>query len=300
MSRTNTFSIENLRGKIAVHTVEQFLATFRIEPRNGLAEMYLGVHLFKSTVIGVCLQGSMRLVIDDKEHLVQSKDFYGILTDHIAEVKDISEDFLAINVVVSSQFIDETLPRQQHLSNVLMSLVESPVTHLSSDECLRISSWFKLFYEYAGLKHHSLRYEIVRSLLASVFFDVSGILENQRQGKASNRAEDLFIQFLRLVSLHSKRERMVGFYAEQLGVTPKHLTSTITRISGRNSLYWITRYVIIEAKSLLKNTNKSVGEIAQLLNFASQSFFGKFFKANTGISPNQYRQQILDEETVER
>lgn len=298
MSKINVFSAECLGDCPAIHCVEQAFAAFRITPENNLSHLYVGTNLFKVTVIGICLQGQMCLVVNEKEHIVKAEDFYGVLTDHRAGVKEVSDDFLAINVVVSSSFIDETLPQQRLLSSVLMSLVESPITHLSSEECQRITSWFKLAYEYAGLKHHPLRYEIVRSLLASVFYDVGGILENLHHGKVSNRAEDLFVQFLRLVSQHSKTERTVSFYAEKLGVTPKHLTATITRISGKSTLYWITRYVIIEAKSMLKNTSKSIGEIAEELNFASQSFFGKFFKSSTGISPSQYRQQDIDEEAL--
>lgn len=296
MARSSVFSITNLADHPAVHCIEQAFAAFRIAPENNLSYLYSGINLFEVTVIGICLQGQMRLTVNEKEHLVKAEDFYGILIDHRAEVKDVSGDFLAINVAVSSKFIDETLPQQRLLSNILMRLVDSPITHLRPEECQRITAWFKLVYEYSGLKYHPLRYEIVRSLLASVFYDVCGILENQHHGKISSRAEDLFVQFLRLVSHHSKTERTVSFYAEKLGVTPKHLTATITRISGKSTLYWITRYVIIEAKSLLKNTNMSIGEIAEELNFASQSFFGKFFKSSTDISPSQYRQQSTEEE----
>ncbi len=70
----------------------------------------------------------------------------------------------------------------------------------------------------------------------------------------------------------------MGFYARQLCITPKYLTTLIKRISGLSVSEWIDNYVIIEAKTLLKYSNMSVQEIAYALNFPNQSFFGSYFK----------------------
>jgi len=81
----------------------------------------------------------------------------------------------------------------------------------------------------------------------------------------------------------------VGFYARQLCITPKYLTTLIKRISGKSVSEWIDNYVILEAKTLLKYSNMSVQEIAYYLNFPNQSFFGSYFKRNAGMSPSQYK-----------
>ena len=52
---------------------------------------------------------------------------------------------------------------------------------------------------------------------------------------------------------------------------------------------WIDDYVTLEIKLMLKNTTKSIKEIAQELNFSSQSFLGKYFKDRVGVSPKEYR-----------
>jgi len=77
--------------------------------------------------------------------------------------------------------------------------------------------------------------------------------------------------------------------ARQLCITPKYLTTLIKRISGKSVSEWIDSYVILEAKTLLKYSNMSVQEIAYYLNFPNQSFFGSYFKRNTGMSPSQYK-----------
>ena len=70
-----------------------------------------------------------------------------------------------------------------------------------------------------------------------------------------------------------------------LCVTPKHLSATIKETSGRTAGEWIDSYVIIEAKTLLRNTGLTIQEVSAKLNFSNQSFFGKYFKHITGISP---------------
>lgn len=104
-----------------------------------------------------------------------------------------------------------------------------------------------------------------------------------------NRAESYFREFTQLLGEHYRRERSVGFYARQLCITPKYLTTLIKHISGKSVSDWIDSYVTLEAKTLLKYSNMSVQEIAYYLNFPNQSFFGSYFKRNTGMSPSQYK-----------
>ncbi len=81
----------------------------------------------------------------------------------------------------------------------------------------------------------------------------------------------------------------MGFYAAQLNLTPKYLSTLIRQTSGRTASEWIDDYVILEAKNLLKYSTMSVQEIAYSLNFPNQSFFGKYFKNHTGQTPSGYR-----------
>lgn len=82
-----------------------------------------------------------------------------------------------------------------------------------------------------------------------------------------NRAEEYFKQFTELLGEHYKHERSVGFYARQLCITPKYLTTLIKRISGKSVSEWIDSYVILEAKTLLKYSNMSVQENRLLPEF---------------------------------
>ena len=86
-----------------------------------------------------------------------------------------------------------------------------------------------------------------------------------------------------------KEERFLDFYANELSITPKHLSRTVKSQTGFTAVEWIERYVILEAKVMLKSSNMTIQQIADELNFPSQSFFGKYFKKNIGVSPKEYR-----------
>ncbi len=83
----------------------------------------------------------------------------------------------------------------------------------------------------------------------------------------------------------------MGFYARELCITPKYLTTLIRRVSGKSVSEWIDIYVVLEAKALLRFSNRSVQEVAYALNFPNQSFFGSYFKRITGMSPSEFRAQ---------
>ncbi|MDE7414074.1 MAG: helix-turn-helix domain-containing protein [Muribaculaceae bacterium] len=96
-------------------------------------------------------------------------------------------------------------------------------------------------------------------------------------------------RFMNMVQEHYKEERFLDYYASGLEITPKHLSRTIKKNTGYSAVEWIERFVILEAKVLLKSTNLNIQQIADELNFTSQSFFGKYFKKATGLSPKEYR-----------
>ena len=110
----------------------------------------------------------------------------------------------------------------------------------------------------------------------------------QQLKHVENRQQLLFEKFLEQVQTHYTEHRSVGFYAEQLCLTPKYLSQVILKASGRYANDWIRDYVILEAKALLKSGRYTVQQVGDLLNFPNASFFGRYFKAVVGCSPRRY------------
>ncbi|WP_205941075.1 helix-turn-helix domain-containing protein [Albibacterium indicum] len=104
------------------------------------------------------------------------------------------------------------------------------------------------------------------------------------------RQERLIIAFGNLAREQFREVRTVKKYADQLNVSAKYLSEIVKEYSGKNASEIINDLVILEAKFLLSRSQLSIGEIADNLNFSDQSFFGKYFKRHTGMSPKAYRE----------
>lgn len=64
----------------------------------------------------------------------------------------------------------------------------------------------------------------------------------------------------------------------------------VRNVSGKTASDWIDNFVLLEAKIMLKSTNLTIQQISQELDFPSQTFFGKYFKRLSGVSPKEYRE----------
>lgn len=100
-------------------------------------------------------------------------------------------------------------------------------------------------------------------------------------------------RFYQLVEENYLKNLPVNDYAEMLAVTANHLTQTVKQLTGKTSTEIIRAKQVLEVKRLLVHTNMSVTEIANVMNFADQSYFTKFFKKETGLTPLGYRAEAL-------
>ena len=98
-------------------------------------------------------------------------------------------------------------------------------------------------------------------------------------------------QFLYLLNKHYQTERSVSFYASQANLSPSHFTRIVKESTGKAPSEWIAAITIYNAQRLLRQTNKSIKEIAAELHFPEQFTFRKFFKLHVGLSPKDYRTQ---------
>ena len=100
---------------------------------------------------------------------------------------------------------------------------------------------------------------------------------------------DTFIKLIRLIEKYYMQERGVAFYADKLCLSPKYLSVLSKSVCGYTVQELVFRAIIRKSIFWLKNTNKSVQEISDDLNFPNASFFGTFFKKQTGLAPSYYR-----------
>lgn len=146
------------------------------------------------------------------------------------------------------------------------------------------------------LKHDNFLYknEVLQNCLSIIFYSSFADLQlNNLDQTVNNRKDDIFKEFLKLLSVHYKNCRQVSDYASMMCITPKYLSTVVHDVSGKFARDIISEYVIVEAKRLLKNSSMSVKEICSNLNFVNPSFFCKYFKQHTSQTPQNFRKNTI-------
>jgi AraC-like DNA-binding protein len=136
--------------------------------------------------------------------------------------------------------------------------------------------------------------DMVRALLLQLFISISRLNTNANAlNGTSSYNHTLLKNFQNLVEKNYATLKLPKYYAELLYITPNHLNALCNDVLGISAGEVIRTRVALEAKRLLVNQTLNIGEIADRLNFADNSYFARFFKKETGLSPDEFRKQAL-------
>lgn len=247
-------------------------------------------------IIGVGTEGETSVSFNLHEFRLKKDSMFIFTPKNILQVNS-QQYFKADVIAISPDFMRRINIDIKNMMPLFLKFVENPALTLTPEESRSMRGMIaQIERETSGPETH-FSFDIVSGLIAATIYKVGDIMYHylaehpEGQNNSHNRAEEYFKQFTHLLGEHFREERSVGFYARQLCITPKYLTTLIKRISGQSVSEWIDNYVILEAKTLLKYSTMSIQEIAYYLNFPNQSFFGSYFKRNTGMSPSQYKAQ---------
>lgn len=138
---------------------------------------------------------------------------------------------------------------------------------------------------------HPHREIIIERLLHTLIIAIRGLysIHFMIEETYSVHAKKVVDRFFNLLFDYSKEKKNVAFFANELYLSPKYVSSLILKYTGRPISYWINMFLILHAKHLLKSTDMTILQISEELSFPNPSFFGKFFKRETGITPGKYR-----------
>lgn len=245
-------------------------------------------------IIGVGTEGETSLTSNLQEFRLKKDSLFIFSPKHILQVQS-NNRFKAHLIVIAPDFLKRINIDIKRMTPLFLQFGSLPCMELTHAESQSLRSFISMVEQELKGSETDFSSEIIGGLIAATIYKVGDILTHyltehpEVDSPIHNRAEEYFRQFTELLGEHYKHERSVGFYARQLCITPKYLTTLIKRISGKSVSEWIDNYVILEAKTLLKYSNMSVQEIAYYLNFPNQSFFGSYFKRNAGMSPSQYK-----------
>ena len=255
-------------------------------------DRYLSPHRFELGCFIIVLEGSCKLSINLMEYDAPAKSVVTILPRSVVGVISRSDDFDCCLIAFPPEFIQDMKLLRTILSRAL-AIEKAPVLHLDEDESIFIEELLNTFiriYDKAHLKGE-LGTGVIKNLLMSFFYGVCAIYDKIQPTLSTveiTRKEEITKQFLSLVFKHYCKERSVAFYADKLCITPKYLNTVVREVKGISASQIIANAVILEAKSRLRSSTDTVQQIALSFNFPNQSFFTKYFKRNTGMTPSEY------------
>ena len=250
--------------------------------------------LIQGVSIGVTVSGTAKIKINGKFHELRPNTIFIFNENTVIEQVKASIRSSGYMITYSRQYLNSIHVDTQDLISISHGFLDDPCVQVAPEEAAYIHDISKLMRsvlcDYAPTPN---REKIISSLFAAMFHYVMGILQKHSlpagNDSVSNRTDELFNKFLDLLREYCSTERSVEFYASKMGITPKYLSIILKKKSGRNASKLIDEAVVYEAKRLLKYSGMSINEIALKLNFASQSFFGKYFKQRVGVSPSRYK-----------
>lgn len=247
----------------------------------------------KCLFVGLCTKGSARYTVDTEEFVLNPGDALIVGEDHVIDNYIPSSDFEGKAFAMSYSFYYEIIQNIHKLSSLLLFSCNHPVFSLNEDEIDTVNNYFDIMNAKLMQKEHRFRRDLLQSLINTMICDLSNAMYRiqQHEVEVTTSADVIFTKFIRLVEKFYKKERKVSWYAGELGISPKYLSETVKRTSKRTPNEWIDKYVILEVRLRLKNSSVSIKEIAEDMNFPSQSFLGKYFKEHMNMSPSQYRKK---------
>jgi AraC-like DNA-binding protein len=236
----------------------------------------------------VCLRGTLKGSVNMKSYTAQAPCLVLVQSNQILQQEFVSEDFEGLFIVFSQRFAGTLLLQIEDKFPLFISSINNIVMPLESEHLSALKIYYRTMKKVIAATQNTYRLEIAKHLTMSFFYSFGSWFHNMPEQNLSKQGV-LVKKFLKLVQTHCKEERGLNFYADKLCITPKHLSKVIKENSNMSAAAWIDKSVVLEAQAMLKSTNMTIQQISDELNFPSQSFFGKFFKRVTGMSPKEYQ-----------
>lgn len=270
----------------------------RVEKSEAILKMLKYPVRFDGYIIFFLRHGHFQIDQNLKTYEVRENSILINVPGNIIKVSSYDEDHIGdaelYFVLASKEFMSGIHFDFNKVVQESLSLWDNPCISLEKEELAIMEDYFSMARNLLLSPMHNKK-EILGALVTSFTYCAMDIWTRridqarETENASTARVKMLFERFMALVTEYHCTERGMAFYADKLCLTPKYLSKLVKQASGRSAPAWIDSFVILEAKNMLKYSDKTIKEIVYALHFPNQSVFYKFFKAHTGITPSEYR-----------
>lgn len=241
----------------------------------------------------VCRQGNFTFSLNMKVFSAQAGETVFIPEDSLFQVLSESEDLQLFIFIYQIEPIRDIIGNSVATMYLYMQLRTEPCYVWNTGDEEEVLKYMSLLDNTLHLDNNTFNDNEQRLLLLGLTYRICSIYNRKLMNLKTTvgHKHEFFIRLIQLIDAHYTEERGVEFYADKLCLSPKYLSTLSKSVCGFTVQELIFKSIIRKSISLLKNTQKNIQEIADFFNFPNASYFGTFFKKQTGMSPQQYRKK---------
>ena len=259
--------------------------------RSGLEEWQEGPQVLTYGAILICRKGKARLQVNYKDWQLYDGAVITVFPNDVVKLR--VEETFQVEILKYNPSL---------LREASLQLEQTVYSSLREDRCRQdtpvvtniINGMFSLLKVYFDQSECTCISQLVLCQLKAFFIGFHEYLQRNPQYRPdevkSYRVRELFNRFMMLLEKDYKISRDVNYYAEQMNISSKYLTNIVSQVTGHTPKTIIDQYVILQLKMHLKRTTQSIKEMAWEFHFADVSFFCRYFKKHTGLTPQQIRE----------
>lgn len=276
---------------------------------SGLEEWQEGPQVLTYGAILICRKGKARLNVNYKDWELYEGAVITLFPNDVVELKvdgdcksPETENGDCKSPQTANNFQAEILKYNPSLlREASLQLEQTVYSSLRKDCCWQdtpvvtniINGMFSLLKVYFDQSECTCISQLVLCQLKAFFIGFHEYLQRNPQYRPdevkSYRVRELFNRFMMLLERDYKISRDVNYYAAQMNISSKYLTNIVSLVTGHTPKTIIDQYVILQLNMHLKRTTQSIKEMAWEFHFADVSFFCRYFKKHTGLTPQQIR-----------
>ena len=241
--------------------------------------------------VAICINGECEVMIDHVVYNFKAGQMCVGLTATVVQTLWKSADLECVLLAANIEFLRNiNIPS---VSDIFITIRNNPCVSLSKEEMIALPSYFRYIQSVYNRKEHSYRIEMTKHLLLVICYEIAAIYQKNSisHKQMYSYKDNVFRNFVRLLANKHKEERRVSYYAQELCVTSKYLSSVIKDVSNKSAAEWIDDFVLRNVKIFLSTTTLTIQQISDEFNFPNPSFFTQYFKRATGKTPKAFRNE---------
>jgi len=246
----------------------------------------------------VCLNGTGGFIYNGTLYVVKKNDI--VIAPHIERITEVKAGkHLKVSLVLGDlRFINSQLPENHYGIKGEHSLHNEPIIHGKKREVSRIRLDFLNIFHRLQDKENFYYKESLGAASLQMNYDLfeahrrRDLEEDIKSGIPQGAASVVKNLTQILERGDALTHRDVTYYAKCLNVSPKYLSETVRRLTGKSVTYLINRYTGPIISKLLKNEKLSVSQIAYRMEFSSVSYFSRYTKRVLGVNPAEFRRKL--------